>query len=264
MRATPPAAEIVYPDSDGKPMAESDLHRDWMVTNIRRFKRFFAGQRVYVSGNLLVYYEEGNPKRSFEPDTFVVKDCDPRRRRIFKIWEEGKVPHFILETTSSSTRREDQGKKKRLYEELRVPEYFLYDPLGEWLKPPLQGHRLGKSGYERIEADAEGRIDRQQLGISFQLEDGQLEMVETATGKRLLCDEEAAAEEARHAAEEARQAAEEARRAAEAIQRAAEEVRRAAEANQRAADVEERLAREIAARQALEQELARLRRAKGK
>src|SRR5579864_6759039 len=100
MRPTTKTAEIVYPESDGKPMAETDLHRDWMVISISRLKRHYAGRWVYVSGNLLIYYVEGNSKRSFAPDTFVVKDCDPRRRRTFKTWEEGKVPNFILETTS--------------------------------------------------------------------------------------------------------------------------------------------------------------------
>jgi len=92
MKTSTQTADIFYPDSDGKPMAESDLHRDWMFTNIGRLKRHYSGQRVYVSGNLLIHYAEGNPKRSVAPDTFVVKDCDPRRRRIFKIWEEGESP----------------------------------------------------------------------------------------------------------------------------------------------------------------------------
>jgi len=243
MRPTLKTAEVVYPDSDGKPMAESDLHRDWMVTTIGRLKRHYAGQRVYVSGNLLVYYVEGDPRRSFAPDTFVVKDCDPRRRKVFKIWEEGRGPNFVLETTSSSTRREDKGKKKKLYAELKVPEYFLYDPLGEWLDPPLQGFRLVGDEYVPLEPDAEGRIVSEELGVAFKLEEGQLAMFDIATGKRLLSDEEAAAD---------------------AEERAAEAGQRAAEAGQRAAEAERRLTREAAARKALEDELARLRSEQGK
>src|SRR5438128_1762997 len=96
---------IVYPESDGKPTAETDVHRDWMVQLIELLKFLFSGLRVYVSGNLLVYHVEGNPRRSFAPDVFVVKDCDPRRRT-YKIWEEGKSPNFVLEVTSKKTRRE--------------------------------------------------------------------------------------------------------------------------------------------------------------
>ena len=111
---------IDYPSSDGKPMAETDLHRDWMITNIQRLARFFAGKRVYVSGNLLIYFEKGNPRKSVAPDTFVVKNCKPGRREIFQTWNEGRTPNFILETTSKTTRREDRGKKKTIYAQLNV------------------------------------------------------------------------------------------------------------------------------------------------
>src|SRR2546425_11543773 len=142
--------DIIYPESDGKPMAESDLHRDWMFRIIELLKLFFAGQRVYVSGNLLIYYVEGNPRKSVAPDAFVVKDCDPGRRRIYKLWEEGNPPNLVLETTSSTTRREDRNKKMRVYAQMGVAEYFLYDPLGDWLEPPLQGYRLEGDQYLRL------------------------------------------------------------------------------------------------------------------
>src|SRR5713101_3017903 len=119
-----PSLEIDYPSSDGKPMAESDLHRDWMVRIIELLKSHFAGQKVYVSGNLLIYYVEGDPKKCVAPDAFVVKDCDPKRRKIYKLWEESKTPSFVLETTSSTTRGEDQRGKMRLYARLQVVEYF--------------------------------------------------------------------------------------------------------------------------------------------
>src|SRR5439155_1058100 len=100
-------AEIEYPSGDGKPMAETDLHRNWMVTIIQRLERFFASRRVYVSGNLLMYYVEGKPRKSVAPDAFVVKNCKPGYREIFQIWKERRHPNFFLETTSKSTRRED-------------------------------------------------------------------------------------------------------------------------------------------------------------
>src|SRR4051812_37526656 len=96
-QSSPP---IDYPTSDGKPMAETDLHRDWMFLLIERLKDHFRGQQVYVSGNLLIYYVEGDPRRHFSPDLFVVKECDPGRRELYKLWEERKVPNFVLETTS--------------------------------------------------------------------------------------------------------------------------------------------------------------------
>jgi Uma2 family endonuclease len=190
--------EVEYPESDGKPMAESDLHRNWMFRIIELLAQFFLGQRVYISGNLLIYYEEGNPRRSVAPDAFVVKDCEPGERRVFKIWEEGRTPCFVLETTSSSTRHEDQGHKMGLYAALGVAEYLLYDPLGEWLDPALFGYRLVGGGYVPMEGDGQNGLVSRQLGITFRLEDGQLALFETATGMRLLtAREQLAAAEAR-------------------------------------------------------------------
>ena len=166
-------------------MAESDLHRDWMVRIIELLKSHFAGQSVYVSGNLLIYYVEGDPKKRVAPDAFVVKDCDPRRRKIYKLWEESKTPSFVLETTCSTTRGEDQRGKMRLYARLQVMEYFLYDPLGDWLEPPLLGYRMMGGGYVPLEPDDKGGILSQELEISFRLEEGQLALYDGMTGKRL-------------------------------------------------------------------------------
>jgi Uma2 family endonuclease len=230
------APPIDYPASDGKPMAETDLHRDWMIKNIQRLERFFSGQRVYVSGNLLIYFEKGNPRKSVAPDTFVVKNCKPGRREIFQTWKEGRTPNFILETTSKTTRREDRGKKKTIYAQLNVGEYFLYDPRGDWLDPPLQGFRLVNGNYEPIPPDADGGIVSQELGVRFVLENGDLTMFDVATGERLLSQEELAKQEMLRA-DQAKHRAEEEKR------RADEEKRRADQAERRAKVLEEELAR---------------------
>ena len=92
-------------------MGETDEHRDEMVRHIELLRYRYRDQRVYVSGNLLVYYEQGNPKKFVVPDAMIVKGVDPRKRRIFKTWIEGKGPDAIIETTSRKTRRKDvEGK----------------------------------------------------------------------------------------------------------------------------------------------------------
>jgi Uma2 family endonuclease len=179
------AKEIDYPESDGKPMAETDVHRNWMVWIIEMLQFFFQGRRVYVSGNLLVHYQQGDPKKRVAPDVFVVKECEQRLRRVFRIWEEGRGPSFALEVTSKKTRRQDLGPKKELYERLHIAEYFLYDPLGEWLKPPLQGFRLVDGVYHPVQPDEIGALASEQLGITFRLEGGELHLFNTATGERL-------------------------------------------------------------------------------
>jgi hypothetical protein len=56
--------EVEYPESDGMPMGETELHQDWMI-RIRDILRLrYRGQRVYVASNLLLYYEEGDSSRA--------------------------------------------------------------------------------------------------------------------------------------------------------------------------------------------------------
>jgi len=166
-------------------MAETDVHRDWLFRIIELLRLFFTGQWVYVSGNLLIYYVEGDPKKSVAPDVFVVKHCDPRQRRNFKVWEEGRGPAFVLEVTSKKTRRQDLGTKKEKYAQLGVVEYVFYDPLAEWLRPVLQGLRLVDGNYVPLgPADGTGLVS-QQLGITFRLENGALCLFNTTTRERV-------------------------------------------------------------------------------
>jgi Uma2 family endonuclease len=179
-------AELFYPESDGKPMAETDIHRDLMVDIILALQDFYRDVAdVYVSGNLLMYYTEGVLTDSVAPDIFVVKGVQKRRRRIYKIWEEGKAPDVIIELTSKSTRMEDMQKKKKLYESLQVSEYFLFDPLREYLRPALRGYRLFEGRYEPI-TPFEGRLRSFALNMDLVHQREKLQLIDLRTGERLL------------------------------------------------------------------------------
>lgn len=238
MPAFPLKQEVEYPSSDGKPMAETDLHRDEMFYAIFALKEHFRQDPgVYVSGNLLLYYVEGDPRYSISPDALVAKGLveAKERRDIYKVWEEGCPPCWVMEVSSKKTRMEDLHKKKSLYKRLGVEEYFLFDPRHEYLDPPLQGHRLigGPGGrYEPLAPEPDGSVVSPGLGLIFRREeDGLLRILDARTGAPLRRPEEET---------EARQAAEEGQRTAEA-----------------------RAAQETEARQALEAEVARLRRQLG-
>lgn len=195
---------VEYPESDGQPMGESDLHRDCMVRIIELLKLHFAGQRVYVTGNLHLYYREGDPRQMVCPDAMVVKDSDPGRRRIYKLWEEKRTPCFVLETTSDSTRDVDLGLKRDLYAILRVAEYFMFDPTGDYLPDLLAGYRLTPCGYEPIARDAEGAITSSELGLKLSVDDaGELRLCSLVTGEWLQTNaERAESAESRAAAAE--------------------------------------------------------------
>jgi Uma2 family endonuclease len=171
-----------YPTSDGRPMAETDWHRDLMVRLIETLKDYYAAQeRVYVSGNLLLFYERGNRRRHVAPDVFVVKDVPKHDRPNYLTWDEGKGPDVVLELTSSSTRDEDVEGKYLLYQNtLRVPEYFLFDPLGDYLDPPLRGYRLRRGKYAPIRA-IKGRLPSQVLSLHLERHGRDLRLYHLAT-----------------------------------------------------------------------------------
>jgi Uma2 family endonuclease len=200
--------QIEYPESDGMPTGETDLHRGWMIRILDILQQRYRGQRVYVASDLLLYYQKGDPTKFVVPDEFVVKDCDPGPRCTFKIWEEGKSPDVVFEVTSGSSRREDEVFKPRVYARLGVKEYFLYDPTSEYLTPPLQGYRLEHGDYARIEPDDAGVLRCEQLGITLRLDEGRLVMHDTQSGETLHTEAEAekAAREAEKAAREAAEA----------------------------------------------------------
>jgi Uma2 family endonuclease len=141
-----------YPTSDGRPMAETDWHRILMTALIETLQGWYTkNQRIYVSGNLLIFYEAGNKRRHVAPDVFVVKGVKKHPRPNFLVWEEGKAPDVVIELTSKTTRTEDQKKKYHLYQDvLEVKEYFLFDPFGDYLKPPMKGYRLIRGKYHPI------------------------------------------------------------------------------------------------------------------
>jgi Uma2 family endonuclease len=124
-----PEAEIDYPESDGKPMAETDKHRDLMTALIGSLSNHFAGEAdVYVSGNLLLYYVEGDRDKCVAPDVFVVRGVGKHERRTYKLWEERHAPNVVIEISSRGTKKEDLNWKKQLYAWLGVREYFIFDP----------------------------------------------------------------------------------------------------------------------------------------
>jgi Uma2 family endonuclease len=185
---------IHYPESDGKPMGETDLHIDALIYLREALKDYFRdAPQVYVAGSMLLYYEEGNPAACLAPDVFVVQGVIKHERRTYKLWEEGQPPAVVFEITSRGTRLEDLGTKRVVYAMLGVREYFLYDPLGEYLQPPLQGYQLQQGEYQRMPPAGEGSVASQVLGLELRLEAGRLCVVNPATGERLLTPAEALA-----------------------------------------------------------------------
>ena len=260
------AVEVEYPSSDGKPLAENDPQLAAILYGVGALRVRYAGRSdVYVSGDLLVYYREGNPRVSVAPDVLVVFGVEDRERMSYRVWEEGRGPDFVLEVASPSTWREDVGRKRAVYAELGVKEYCLYDPTGKYLKPALWGYRLAGEGYEPLplveSLDGRRSLYSETLGLDLWAKGRKMRFHDPETGLDLLSYDEEHDRAEREAAAcrnaEGRAEQEAAARQQEAAARRNAETRAEREA---AARQEEAAARqqETAARQAAEARVAEL------
>lgn len=247
---------VNYPESDGKPTGETEHHKLAMIRIMDILDRHFAGQQVHVTGDLLLFYEEGNPKKFVVPDVMVVKAAQKFRRRNFKVWAERRVPNVVIEVTSKKTRKRDQVEKPALYRDLGVREYFLFDPLGEYLDEPLMGYRLINGQYERIDYEVPGGLLSEELGLRLRVEED-LEFYPLDAEVRLLDSKEYAELQERNAlqakaladqkqarADEEQARADEAQTRADEAQARADEAQARADEEQARAEQERRMAEE--------------------
>jgi hypothetical protein len=195
---------------------------------------------TYVTGNMLLYYLEGNPYVSVAPDVFVVRGVPKHRRRTYMVWVEGRAPDVVFEISSRGTWGKDLHKNPKVYAELGVREYYLFDPEYDYLEPPFLAYRLENGDYQKATVVG-GRIASPILGIDLVDTGKTLRLLDPRTGLFLPTYEEIEA----------------ARRRAEV--RADEAEVRAEEAASRAEVAESRLMVEANARREAEAELARLR-----
>jgi Uma2 family endonuclease len=139
-------------ESDGRPMSETDLHRKLLIALLHALEEFYRNDpKVYVSGNIFVYYrDESGKMQQISPDILVVFGVDKKERRTYNIEDEGQAPEVVFELTSNSTKVEDFFTKRYIYAALGVKEYFIYDPYSETGQHALQGFRLESGEYVPI------------------------------------------------------------------------------------------------------------------
>ena len=143
-----------YPTSDGLALLGTSWHEDAVFLAREALNRHFRGrERVFVATLMALYYERGRRRsHCLIPDLLVALGVPGHGRRVYKLWEEGKAPDFVLEVASATTVHRDCGFKKGEYERIGVREYWQLDQTGHLLDEPLLGHRLRRGRYERLGA----------------------------------------------------------------------------------------------------------------
>jgi Uma2 family endonuclease len=178
--------EVHYPDSDGKPMGETGIHVNATIELFCTIKWIVFGGRpdVYVAADMFFYYEQGNPRAVKAPDIMVIKGvAHTEERRSFKLWVENRVPNVIFEFTSKKSRKDDTIVKMELYARLGVLEYYLFDPLGEFLDPRCRAYRLDRDGYVPIASETDGGFISPELGLKLRAIGTRVRLFDLATGQ---------------------------------------------------------------------------------
>jgi Uma2 family endonuclease len=196
--------QLVYPDSDGQPMADNTQQFRWIVLLKENLECLFAEDpQVFVAGDLLWYPVEGHPDIRVAPDAMVVVGRPKGDRGSYRQWEEGGVgPQVVFEVLSPGNTLKEMAKKQQFYARYGVEEYYLYDPD----RKDLTGFQRVNDQLEVIEEMAGWTSPR--LGIVFALTDVDLEIY-YPDGRRFLTTVELAqqAEQEKQRAEQEKQRA---------------------------------------------------------
>lgn len=144
---------IVYPDSDGQPMAENTKQFDWIASIKGELESMFAERDdVFVAGDLLWYPVEGRPDIRTAPDALVVLGRPKGHRGSYKQWEEGGIaPQVVFEVLSPGNRMSEMAKKLAWYERYGVQEYYIIDPDKNDLTGYVRHAESAESGLYNIE-----------------------------------------------------------------------------------------------------------------
>jgi Uma2 family endonuclease len=228
--------DVIYPDSDGKRMADNTLQYEWIVTIKGNLDDIFAqNQNVFVAGDNLIYPVRGNNKIRQAPDIYVAFGRPKGHRGSYRVWEEGGIfPQVVFEVLSPGNRAKEMMRKRVFYQSYGVEEYYVIDPddniMEGWIR----------AGSKLREVDEINGFISPRLAIKFDTTGSQL-LIYRPGGQRFLSFQEvsdraalaeqhtkeiqAALERANSAAEQVRLVAQEAHAAVERANSAVEQAR---------------------------------------
>ncbi|MEH1783241.1 MAG: Uma2 family endonuclease [Nostoc sp.] len=121
---------IIYPDSDGQPMADNTKQFELIVWIKNNLELLFGNDpNVFVAGDLLWYSVEDDNKLRQAPDVMVVFGRPKGYRGSYQQWLEDNIPpQVVFEIWSPGNRISKMAKKLEFYERYGVEEYYLYEP----------------------------------------------------------------------------------------------------------------------------------------
>jgi len=161
--------DIIYPESDGKPMADNTEQWDWMVKIVGELRTLYDGQDVFIAGDLFWYPVKGEPKIVTAPDSMVIFGRPSGYRGSYKQWIEGGIPPQVVFEILSPGNTEDELDDKRLfYETYGVIEYYVIEPFSR----TYEAYRRRGTVLEAVPQDDLDGFVSPLLNVTFDLQDG--------------------------------------------------------------------------------------------
>ncbi len=170
--SSPIQQAVIYPDSDGLPMANNTDQFRWILVIEQNLEWMYANdQNVFVAGDLFWYPIEGRSNIVNAPDVMVAFGTHKGRRSSYQQWNEsGIAPQVVFEILSPSNTQDEMDKKLLFYDRHGVEEYYIYNPSNN----QLRGWLRGQDGLDAIVLMENFVSPR--LGIRFDLSGDQLQI----------------------------------------------------------------------------------------
>ncbi len=162
--------DVLFPDSDGKPMADNTEQYRWIVIIKENLEILFAAQdNVFIAADLLWYRVRSKIISPIATDVMVVFGRPKGKRRSYRQWNEENVPpQVVFEILSASNDEDEMSRKLEFNNTYGVEEYYIYDPqsfqLDGWLRQDSNLNKLW---------DMDGWVSPR-LGIRFDTAQGEL------------------------------------------------------------------------------------------
>ena len=188
--------------ADAPPLPDAEYPPDLMLQNpdihyaLQIIDDVVLGDRsdVFMDTNSIVYYDPADRNRRVQPDVYIAFGVNAdaiRQRNGYVIWEVGKPPDFVLEIASESTANNDTGRKRDLYAQIGVAEYWRFDRTGgELYGVGLAGEFLEEGEYRPVDIFTDSDCVEwgysPLLRLNLRSRDGRLELQHPDSGEILL------------------------------------------------------------------------------
>ncbi|ACK68138.1 protein of unknown function DUF820 [Rippkaea orientalis PCC 8801] len=183
--------DLLFPDSDGQPMADNTEQYEWIVKIKENLEILFVDDpNVFIAGDLLWYPIQSTLVAPVAPDVMVAFGRPKGRRGSYRQWREENIPpQVVFEILSPKNTKAEMKRKLEFYDTYGVEEYYLYNPkrfrlqgwqrerenlteilpINDWISPRL-GIRfvVDSSGLEIYHPDGQKFLSSIELDCQFQ------------------------------------------------------------------------------------------------